>query len=59
MNNPVAGRTKTVQNYISATYPDGHRETLFNPVAPFETPSALDKLCENTTVLSGIWNLNR
>ena len=22
MNNPVAGRTKTVQNYISATYPD-------------------------------------
>ena len=46
MNNPVAGRTKTVQNYISATYPDGHRETLFTPVAPFETPAALDKLCE-------------
>ena len=29
MNNPVAGRTKTVQNYISATYPDGHTEVLF------------------------------
>ena len=28
MNNPIAGRTKTVQNYISATYPDGHVETL-------------------------------
>ena len=23
MNNPAAGRTKSVQNYISATYPDG------------------------------------
>lgn len=45
MNNPVAGRTKTVQNYISATYPDGHVETLFTPLAPFETPEALDKIC--------------
>ena len=31
MNNPMAGRTKNVQNYISATYPDGHVETLFTP----------------------------
>lgn len=46
MNNPVAGRTKTVQNYISATYPDGHTETLFTPLAPYETPAALDRLCE-------------
>ena len=46
MNNPVAGRTKTVQNYISATYPDGHTETLFTPLAPYETPEALDRLCE-------------
>ena len=45
MNNPVAGRTKTVQNYISATYPDGHTETLFTPLAPYETPAALDRLC--------------
>lgn len=46
MNNPVAGRTKTVQNYISATYPDGHTETLFTPLAPYETPAALNRLCE-------------
>ena len=46
MNNPMAGRTKTVQNYINATYPDGHVETLFTPLAPFETPEALDKICE-------------
>ena len=46
MNNPLAGQTKTVQNYISATYPDGHSETLFTPMPPHETPEALDKICE-------------
>ena len=46
MNNPMAGRTKSVQNYISATYPDGHVETRFTPLAPYETPEALDRICE-------------
>lgn len=46
MNNPMAGRTKSVQNYISATYPDGHVETLFTPLAPYETPEALDSICK-------------
>lgn len=46
MNNPMGGRTKGVQNYISATYPDGHVETLFTPLSPFETPEALDKICQ-------------
>ena len=46
MNNPMAGKTKTIQNDISATYPDGHVETLFTPMAPYETPEALDRICE-------------
>ena len=46
MENSMASRTKSVQNYISATYPDGHSETLFTPLAPYETPEALDKICE-------------
>ena len=46
MNNPIAGQTKNVQNYISASYPDGHTEILFTPLAPFETPTALDRICE-------------
>lgn len=45
MNNPMAGRTKNNQNYISATYPDGHTEILFTPLAPYETPAALDRIC--------------
>lgn len=55
MNNPLAGKTKNVQNYITATHPDGHTETLFTPIAPYETPEALDRLCEeyNRAVGSG------
>lgn len=45
-NNPMAGQTKNVQNYISAKYPDGHTEILFTPIAPYETPEALDRICE-------------
>ena len=46
MNNPMAGQTKSVQNYISATYPNGHTETLFTPLAPFDTPEALERICD-------------
>lgn len=46
MNNPLAGRTKSVQNYISAAYPDGHTEILFTPLAPYETSESLDRICE-------------
>ena len=46
MNNPMAGQTKSVQNYISATDPDGHTETLFTPLAPFETQEALERICD-------------
>ena len=45
MNNPIAGKTKTVQNYISATYPDGHVEALFTPLSPTDIPIALDCIC--------------
>ena len=44
-SNPMAGQAKNVQNYISATYSDGHTETLFTPFAPYETPEALDRIC--------------
>lgn len=53
MNNPMAGQTKNVQNYISATYPDGHTEVLFTPLSPFETPEALDKICNEYNKVIG------
>lgn len=39
MNNPMAGRTKNNQNY-------SHIETIFTPLAPYETPEALNRICE-------------
>lgn len=57
MNNPMAGQTKNVQNYISATYPDGHSEILFTPLAPFETAEALDKICEEYNKVIGNYEL--
>ena len=53
MNNPAAGKTKTVQNYITATYTDGNTEVLFTPLAPYETPKALDRLCEEYNYVIG------
>ncbi|WP_308511542.1 Fic family protein [uncultured Veillonella sp.] len=43
--NARGGQLKSVQNYISATYPDGHTEVLFTLLAPYETAEALDQIC--------------
>lgn len=45
MNNPLAGKTKNVQNYISASYPDGTTKAIFTPLDPYETPIALESIC--------------
>lgn len=42
----IGGEFKGVQNYISAKYPDGHEEILFTPLSPFETPDAIQNLCD-------------
>ncbi|WP_202950172.1 Fic family protein [Metamycoplasma alkalescens] len=45
-NNPLAGKIKNVQNYITINYADGNQEILFKPISPFETPIALEKICD-------------
>ena len=40
------GSFKNVQNYINETRPDGTSFTRFTPVAPYETPLAVNALCE-------------
>ena len=40
------GSFKNVQNYISATDADGKRYTLFTPLAPYETPEAIQTICD-------------
>ena len=40
------GSFKNVQNYISATDEAGKRFTLFTPMAPYETPEAMQEICD-------------
>lgn len=39
------GHFKNVQNYINETKPDGTVVTRFTPVAPYDTPDAVENLC--------------
>ena len=40
------GRFKDAPNEIDAVYPDGHKEVIFKPLDPFETPEAVNRLCD-------------
>ena len=42
----IGGKYKSVQNYISATDENGNTYTLFTPLAPYETPEAIDEICK-------------
>ena len=53
INNPIAGQTKNVQNYICASYPNGHTEVLFTPLSPLETPEALENICNEYNKVIG------
>lgn len=40
------GKWKDTPNEIDAIYPDGRKEVLFRSLEPYETPEAMEKLCE-------------
>lgn len=52
------GQFKNVQNYISATNSDGRHFVLFTPLAPYETPEAMQNLCEAYNLAIGDGSLN-
>lgn len=39
------GQFKNIQNYINETRPDGTTITRFTPIAPYDTPEAVENLC--------------
>lgn len=45
-DNTFGGKYKDTPNEIVATYSDGRKETIFEPLDPFETPEAIESLCE-------------
>ena len=42
----IGGIFKNVQNYISGTDVNGKSYTIFTPLTPFETPVAIENICE-------------
>lgn len=50
------GKYKSVANEIAKTLPTGEKETVFTPVGPFETPEAVERLCDefNRALSEGI-----
>ena len=42
----IGGKFKSVQNYITAVNINGNSYTLFTPLAPYETPKAIDEICK-------------
>jgi len=47
------GQFKNVQNYISASNQAGETFTLFTPLDPFETPLAMEQLCDEYNRITG------
>lgn len=43
----IGGSFKNTQNYISATDAQGYEFVLFTPLAPHETPGAMEQICES------------
>lgn len=42
----IGGTFKSVQNYISGSDANGKNYTIFTPLSPFETPIAVENICE-------------
>lgn len=43
----IGGSFKSTQNYISAVDGEEHEFVLFTPLTPYETPPAIDAICES------------
>ena len=54
----TGGKFKNVQNYINAKSPDGNELVLFTPLAPSETPQAIESICFNYNQLAGTGKLD-
>lgn len=44
------GKFKTTANEIAKTLPNGEKETIFTPLEPYETPEAVEQLCNEFNV---------
>ena len=54
----IGGQFKDTPNEIAATYPDGRKVTIFKPLEPYETPKAIEKLCEEYDKALNLYNID-
>ena len=52
------GKFKDTPNEIDAVYPDGRKEVIFKPLDPFETPEAVNRLCEEYNYAINKYNVD-
>ena len=58
MDVSFGGKFKDTPNEIDAVYPDGHKELIFKPLEPFETPEAINDLCEEYNKVINKFNID-
>ncbi|MGN1223106.1 MAG: Fic family protein [Christensenellales bacterium] len=54
----IGGKYKNVQNYISETREDGSSFVRFQPLEPYETPEAVERLCEEFNIFSSKYDVD-
>lgn len=54
----IGGRYKNIQNVITETRSDGTQIVRFTPLAPYETPGAIDAICESFTQAIDSWEVH-
>lgn len=52
------GKFKDAPNEIDAVYNGGHKEVIFKPLEPFETPGAMEKLCDEFNLAIDKYNID-
>lgn len=58
MDVDFGGKFKDAPNEIDAVYNDGHKEVIFKPLEPFETPGAMEKLCDEFNLAIDKYNID-
>ncbi len=43
----IGGRYKNTQNVVTENHKDGTKRVIFTPLAPYETPEAIETICES------------
>ena len=53
------GRFKDTPNEIDAVYPDGRKVVLFKPLEPYETPDAIEAICDEYNKAINKYNIDQ